>query len=165
MRWVRMVVEGVRRCECDGRHPILTLIESGGDRWLNVRVTGHEADHLAHELAGRPSRTSVTYGLIEELLSALGWSLTAVRLGGTPHQELLGLVEVTHGDQRAGVRAHPSDAVLLATRREITIDVPLELARVGERGLAAPWLAGDDVDEVAAFRRLLDDVTPEDFAP
>jgi hypothetical protein len=101
--------QGVRRCDCDGCHPILTLTESGGDRWLNVRLTGHEADHLAHELAGRPSRTSVTYALIEELLSALGWSLTAVRLGGTPHQELLGLVEVTQGTQRAGVRAHPGD--------------------------------------------------------
>lgn len=165
MRWVPMVAEGVRRCDCDGRRPILTLAEPGGDRWLNVRVTGHEADHLAHELAGRQTRASATYALMEELLSALGWSLSAVRLGGTPHQELLGLVEVAHGAQRAGVRAHPGDAVLLASRRGITVDVPRELVRVGERGLAAPWLAGDHADQVAAFRKLLDDVSPEDFAP
>jgi bifunctional DNase/RNase len=114
---------------------------------------------------GRPSRISVTYALIEELLSALGWSVSAVRLGGTQHHELLGLVEVSHGAQRAGVRAHPGDAVVLASRRGITIDVPPELARLGDRTVAEPWVASDHADEVEAFRRLLEDVAPDDFAP
>jgi bifunctional DNase/RNase len=164
MRRVPMVLDGVRRCDCDGRHPILALSEPHGDRWLNVRVTSHEADHLAHELAGHRTRAALTYTLVEELLSALGWRLTAVRLVPTDHQEMLGLIEVARGAQRAGVRAHPGDAAVLASRGAITIEVPLELARVGDRGLSQPWLAGDHSDEIASFRKLLDDLSPEDFA-
>jgi bifunctional DNase/RNase len=164
MRRVPMVLDGVRRCDCDGRHPILALSEPDGPRWLNVRVTCHEADHLAHEVAGHRTRASVTYTLVEELLSALGWRLSAVRLVPTEHQEMQGLVEVTRGAEQAGVRAHAGDAVVLASRSAITIDVPLELAQQGDRGLSQPWLTGDDSDQVANFRRLLEDITPEDFA-
>jgi bifunctional DNase/RNase len=164
MRWVPMVVDGVLRCDCGSRHPILALSEPDGRRWLNVRVTGHEADHLASEIAGHRTRASVIYALLDELVSALGWRPSAVRLVGTEHHEMLGLVELTRGDERAGVRAHPGDAVVLACRCAITIDVPLDLVQVGDRRLAQPWLTGDDPDTIATFRRQLDDATPDDFA-
>jgi len=157
-----MLVDGVRCC-CAGRHPILALSEPGGFRWLNVRVTGHEADHLASEIAGHRTRASVIYRLLEELVSALSWQPSAVRLVATDQHEMLGLVELTRGDERAGIRAHPGDAVVLACRCAITIDVPLDLAQEGDRQLAQAWLDGDDDDAVAIFRRQLDDATPDDF--
>jgi bifunctional DNase/RNase len=162
-RWVPMVVDGVRCCDCAGRHPILALSEPDGFRWLNVSVTGNEADHLASEIAGHRTRASVIYSLLDELVSALDWHLSAVRLVGTERQEMLGLVELGRGDERAGIRAHPSDAVVLACRCAVTIDVPLELAQVGDRQLAQPWLECDDADTVAIFRRQLDAATPDDF--
>lgn len=165
MRWVPMVVEGVRRCGCDAAHPLVALSEPDGDRWCNVRVSGPEADHLAHELAGQRTRAAVTYSLIEELLSALGWSLCTVRLNVSERQEVLALVEVGRNGERAGVRAHAGDAVLLASRAKITIDVPVELARLGDRGLAERWLPDEDLDELVDFRGFLDRVTPQDFAP
>jgi bifunctional DNase/RNase len=163
--WVPMVVDGVHCCDCAGRHPVLALSETDGSRWLNVRVTGHEADHLAAEIAGHRTRASVIYGLLDELVSALDWRLSAVRLVGTEHHEMLGLVELARGHERAGIRAHPGDAVVLASRSAMAIDVPVDLTQVGARGLAEAWLEGDDRETIAAFRRQLDDATPDDFAP
>ncbi|MGQ0805295.1 MAG: bifunctional nuclease domain-containing protein [Actinomycetota bacterium] len=159
-----MIVEGVRRCGCESGHPLVALAEPRGDRWLNVRVSDREADHLAHELGSGRTRAAFTYTLLGELLSALGWTLSAVRLTGTEHQEVLGLVEVTRGDERAGVRAHPGDAIVLAYRYDLAVEVPVEMARMGDRGLAAEWLADGDSDELASFRRFLDELTPDDFA-
>lgn len=163
-RWVPMVVDGIRRCDCAGRHPILALSEPDGVRWLNVRVTSHEADHLASEIGGQRTRASVIYALLTEVASALGWRPSAVRLVGTEDQEMLGLVELIRGDERAGVRAHPGDALVLACRCGITIEVPLDLVQAGDRGLTESWLADGDPDAIATFRRQLDDATPDDFA-
>ena len=163
MDWVPMVVDGVRRCDCAGGHPILALAELDGVRWLNVRLTCHEADHVASEVAGHRTRASVIYALFDELISALGWHPSAVRLVGSENREMLGLVELTRDDERAGVRAHPGDAVVLAWRCSITIDVPVELVQMGDRGLAQPWLEHEDPDTVARFRRQLDEATPDDF--
>lgn len=166
MRWIPMDIDGVRRCDCDGEHPILALTERGGDRWFNIRVTCLEADYLAHELGGRRIRASVTYTLIEELLSALGWSLAALRLTNEEDAAMFALVELGRGPERAGVRAYPGDAVVLAARSGLPLDVPIELARTGDRSVSRPWIEDEDHDaDVVAFRRLLDDLTPEDFAP
>lgn len=165
MRWVPMVMDGVHRCGCAGQHPILALSEARGDRWVNVRLTCREADHIARELAGHRTRAALTYTLLEEMLSALGWCVSAVRLVGGDDHAMLGLVEMTRETERAGVRAHPGDAIVLASRCAVTIDVPRELAQTGERGLSEPWLTGVDADEIVSFPRFLDDVTPEDLAP
>jgi hypothetical protein len=77
---------------------------------------------------------------------------------------MLGLVELTRGDERAGIRAHPGDAVVLACRCAVTIEVPLDLTQVGARGPDRAWLPGDDPATIAAFRRQLDGATPDDFA-
>jgi hypothetical protein len=96
------------------------------------------------------------------MISALGWHPSAVRLVGTEHQKMLGLVELTRGDERAGIWAHPGDAVVVACRCAMTIDVPHEMVQMGHRRLTQPWF--EDEDAVARFRRELDDATPDDFA-
>lgn len=163
MRWVSMEIDGVRRCDCDGEHPILALTEPDGDRWFNIRVTCLEADYLAHELGGRRIRASVTYTFIEETLSALGWSIRALRLADGQDAGMFALVELVRDDERAGVRAYPGDAVVLARRFGLGLDVPVELVRTGDRGVGRPWLDDEDDADLVAFRRLLDDLTPEDF--
>lgn len=164
MRWVPMLVEGVAHCGCSARHPVLAMREQDGHGWLNVRLGCQEAKHLAGELAGSRMRSSVTYRLIEEMLSALGWEVARVRLRLEDDGDMFSLVELSDGARRAGVRAHPGDAVVVAARALLPVEVPESIVRTDPRGALGAWFARHQEGALDDFRRFLDGVEPRDFA-
>ncbi len=163
MGWVPMLVEGVARCGCSAEHPVLALREQEGERWMNVRLGCLEAGHLAAELAGRRTRSSATYRLVDETLSALGWEISRVRLRSEDEGGLFALIELVDGSRRAGVRAHPGDAVVVATRSVQPIEVPEAMARKEPPVPLVPWSAEHGGGELVEFRRFVERVRPSDF--
>jgi bifunctional DNase/RNase len=163
---IEMRIVGVR-VEMPSQQPILMLAEDAGPRSLPILIGSVEATAIAMHLQGvRPARP-LTHDLLGAVITALGRSVTEVRVvdfrEGTFYGELV-------FDDGTTVSARPSDAVALAVR----IGVPVFVADqvLDEAGVVVPEdeEAVDESDteeladdEVERFREFLDSVSPEDF--
>lgn len=171
---IEMRVVGVR-VEMPHQQPILVLKELAGPRSLPIMIGSGEATAIAMHLQGMVPPRPMTHDLFKDSLSALGRTLTQVRVvdfrDGTFYGELVFDADVT-------VSARPSDAIALAVRCEVPVFVAD--AVLDEAGIVIPE-AGSDAEgsdddasatpitdpesEMERFREFLDNVSPEDFGP
>jgi len=163
---IEMRIVGVR-VEMPSQQPILMLAEDAGPRSLPILIGSVEATAIAMHLQGvRPARP-LTHDLLGAVITALGRSVTEVRVvdfrEGTFYGELV-------FDDGTTVSARPSDAVALAVRIEVPVFVADQV--LDEAGVVVP--EDEDTvdepdteeladDEVERFREFLDSVSPEDF--
>jgi len=163
---IEMRIVGVR-VEMPSQQPILMLAEDAGPRSLPILIGSVEATAIAMHLQGvRPARP-LTHDLLGAVITALGRSVTEVRVvdfrEGTFYGELV-------FDDGTTVSARPSDAVALAVRIELPVFVADQV--LDEAGVVVP--EDEDTvdepdteeladDEVERFREFLDSVSPEDF--
>ena len=173
---IEMRIVGVR-VEMPHQQPILVLRELAGPRSLPIMIGSGEATAIAMHLQGMVPPRPMTHDLFKDSLSALGRTLTQVRVvdfrDGTFYGELVFDADVT-------VSARPSDAIALAVRCGVPVYVAD--AVLDEAGIVIPESVGDesaesgDADEPATpitdpegemerFREFLDNVSPEAFGP
>ena len=163
---IEMRIVGVR-VEMPSQQPILMLAEESGPRSLPILIGSVEATAIAMHLQGvRPARP-LTHDLLGAVITALGRSVTEVRVvdfrEGTFYGELV-------FDDGTTVSARPSDAVALAVRIQVPVFVADQV--LDEAGVVVPEdeevgeeTDGEEIadDEVERFREFLDSVSPEDF--
>ena len=166
VRLARLVVHAMTR------EPLAILAEPDGDRCLVVAVRGPQAEVMsrgavphrvpADELDGRDDR--LPQDLVADLAGALGRHLAGVEITALVDERYRSALVLDDGTR---VATRPSDALAVAVRDDLPIAVAAEvLDAVGQSVAAllkdAPTPPGDQVSEM---RRMLDQVTADDFAP
>jgi bifunctional DNase/RNase len=152
------------RVEQPQNQPVLLLREANGDRYLPIWIGQPEAAAIALEQQGHEPARPLTHDLIRDLITALGHSLTEVRIvdlqEGTFYADLI-------FDRDIKVSARPSDSVAIALR--VGVPIYVEEAVLAEAGLLIPDENDEEAtgavreDEVEKFKEFLDSVSPDDF--
>jgi bifunctional DNase/RNase len=164
---IEMRIVGVR-VEMPNQQPILMLTEAVGSRSLPILIGSAEATAIAMHLQGVHPPRPLTHDLFRDVITAVGRSLTQVRVVDFREGTFYGELAFDNG---VSVSARPSDAIALAVRCEVPVFV--EEAVLDEAGIViAEELERTETDEVAdpedeveRFREFLDSVSPEDFGP
>ena len=141
---IEMRIVGVR-VEMPTQQPILMLTEVDGPRSLPILIGSAEATAIAmHQQGVRPARP-LTHDLLGHVITALGRSVTQVRVVDFREGTFFGELAFDDGTT---VSARPSDAIALAVRVEIPVFV--DDAVLAEAGIVIPE---DDPDEIRGGRR------------
>jgi bifunctional DNase/RNase len=164
---IEMRIVGVR-VEMPNQQPILMLTEAVGSRSLPILIGSAEATAIAMHLQGVHPPRPLTHDLFRDVITAVGRSLTQVRVVDFREGTFYGELAFDNG---VTVSARPSDAIALAVRCEVPVFV--DEAVLDEAGIVIAeeleHSESDDVadpeDEVERFREFLDSVSPEDFGP
>jgi bifunctional DNase/RNase len=143
------------RVEMPSNQPIVLLRESEGERYLPIWIGAPEASAIALAQQGVTPPRPLTHDLLRDVVSALGATLTEVRITDLSDGVFYALLVFDNGTE---VSARPSDAIALALRTGAQVLGADEV--LDEAGLQIP---SEDEDEVEKFREFLDQVSPEDF--
>ena len=157
---IPMEVIGVR-VEMPSNQPIVLLKEIDGARFLPIWVGAVEATAIAFAQQGVEPPRPLTHDLMNNLLTLLDATLTAVHL--TEIKDGIFYATMLLRDSNAGqltISARPSDAIALAVRTHSNILATQEL--LDEIGIEIPQGDGEN-QEVEKFREFLDQINPEDF--
>lgn len=157
---IPMEVIGVR-VEMPSNQPIVLLKEIDGSRFLPIWVGAVEATAIAFAQQGVEPPRPLTHDLMNNLLTLLDATLTAVHL--TEIKDGIFYATMLVRDSSAGqltISARPSDAIALAVRSHSNILATQEL--LDEIGIEIPVGDGEN-QEVEKFREFLDQINPEDF--
>lgn len=157
---IPMEVIGVR-VEMPSNQPIVLLKEIDGARFLPIWVGAVEATAIAFAQQGVEPPRPLTHDLMNNLLTLLDATLTAVHL--TEIKDGIFYATMLLRDSNAGqltISARPSDAIALAVRSHSNILATQEL--LDEIGIEIPQGDGEN-QEVEKFREFLDQINPEDF--
>lgn len=166
---IEMRVVGVR-IEMPHQQPVLVLTETEGERSLPIMIGSSEAASIAMHLKGVAAPRPLTHDLFKDVIEALGFALTEVRVVDFKEGTFYG--ELVFGDDIV-VSARPSDAVALAVRCQVPVYA--SDAVMDQAGMVLPDISDDDdptatritdpEGEMERFREFLDQVSPEDFDP
>jgi bifunctional DNase/RNase len=163
VREIRIRAVGV---DARGYRPVLLLEETIGDRrLLPVWIGPAEANVIILERQGIAGPRPLTHHLIGNIVAAFGRRLDGVCI--TEVRDSVFYAELIF-DQGLRVSARVSDAVALAVHLDVPIQVDeavLDLAAISNTVLRFEGEDDARADEVEAFRRFLDAVSPEDFDP
>lgn len=173
---IEMRVVGVR-VEMPHQQPVLILTEVNGARSIPIMIGSAEATAIAMRLQGMTPPRPMTHDLFGDALTAVGTTLTQVRVVDFREGTFYGELVLGAGPGReVTVSARPSDAVALAVRLgapvfvaeavldETGIVIPQEAAAAEESGGDGAAIS-DPEGEMERFREFLDNVSPEDFGP
>mgnify|MGYP006186337597 CR=1 FL=1 len=149
------------RVEMPSNQPIVLLKEIDGARFLPIWVGAVEATAIAFAQQGVEPPRPLTHDLMNNLLTLLDATLTAVHL--TEIKDGIFYATMLLRDSNGGqltISARPSDAIALAVRSHSNILATQEL--LDEIGIEIPQGDGEN-QEVEKFREFLDQINPEDF--
>ena len=168
---VEMRLADVRR-SLPAQTPVLILQEIGGARRVLLIYIGIvEAEAIVKAIRGSEVPRPLTHDLFEDVLEALGATLTEVvitelQLDSEGNGTFIAELHLELGDAQHVVSARPSDAIALAARTGSPIFVADDL-------LDAEGRPPDDEDEpepqddeelVEQFHDFVEGLRPEDFA-
>ncbi|BBY97615.1 bifunctional nuclease family protein [Mycolicibacterium fallax] len=159
-----VLVVGIR-VEQPQNQPVLLLREANGDRYLPIWIGQSEAAAIALKQQGVEPARPLTHDLIRDLITALGHTLSGVRV--VDLQEGTFFAELVFDDGEVTVSARPSDAVAIALR--VGVPIHVEEAVLAEAGLFIPDESDEQdsgpvrEDEVEKFKEFLDSISPDDF--
>ncbi len=171
--FISMEVVGVR-IEMPSNQPIVLLKEIDGSRFLPIWVGAAEATSIAFAQQGINPDRPLSHDLMRDLLQTLDATLLAVQITHIRDGVFYSTLQLrTHEDAALAVSARPSDAIALALRSHSNILASRDL--VDQVGIEIPERLIQEMDEqgqpveapsadLEAFRELLDQINPEDFA-
>ena len=152
--------------EIPANTPIVVLRELTGQQRLLPIVIGHpEAAAISAALEGVTPPRPMTHDLMVTLLDAASQRVEQVVITEVVDHTFYAEIHLTGPTGQHHVSCRPSDGLAIAVR----IGCPLRAtaALLDTAGIAAAPEAQADVDVEAAvgeFRKLLDDITPDDFS-
>jgi hypothetical protein len=138
--------------------PIIILKNSGGDQVLPIWVGIFEANAIAMELEKIVSPRPMTHDLLKDVILALSGGIEKVVITDLRDNTFYALIHIQGKDGSVAVDARPSDAIALALRAGVPIQIE---DRVMEQSSAT----GEDsaADEAERLRRWLEKIDPEEL--
>lgn len=156
MRVLRLVVHARTR------EPVLLLGEVDGDRCLPVFLRRAQAEVISVGPRGEQD-PPLTQDVLLPVVAGLGRSLDRVEI--TALRDGVFAAELVF-DAGTRIAALPSDALAIAVREELPIEVAEAILDVVGQPIAELFPDGTDAPpekQLRDFREFLDDVSPEDF--
>ncbi len=156
---VQMDVVGVR-VELPSNQPIVLLREQGGQRHLPIWIGGSEATAIATALEGVNPPRPLTHDLMRSVIDAVGALATRVVITEMRDSVFYADLSLDISGREVHVSSRPSDAIALAVRTGTPV-FALE-AVLDDAGVIFEE-EGNEEEELARFREMLEQVTIEDF--
>jgi hypothetical protein len=147
------------RIELPSNQPIVLLREVGGTRYLPIWIGAVEATAIAFALEGVESERPLTHDLLKLVTVSLGARVESVVVTELKDGIYYADLKFVRNDEEIHVSSRPSDAIALATR----VQAPLFAAAAVMDEAGVEIRDEDEEEEVARFRRFLEEITPEDF--
>ena len=158
---IRLSLVGVR-VEVPTNQPIVLLREDEGQRYLPIFIGQPEATAIVYALQGMETPRPMTHDLFKTVLDDLGAKLVQVVITELHEGTFYAEIELDRGGAKSRISSRPSDAIALAVRFGGDIPIFADEEVLDEAGVL--FEADDEEQEVAQFRQVLDEVSPEDFA-
>lgn len=155
---IAMEIVGVR-VELPSNQPIVLLKEANGPRYLPIWIGGNEATAIATALEGVVPPRPLTHDLLRSVLDAVGALATRVTITEMRDSVYFADLEIDAGGREIHISSRPSDALALAARTGTPV---FALESVMEDA-GVEFEEESEDDEVTRFRKLLEEVTVEDF--
>lgn len=150
------------RVERPTNNPMVLLREATGDlRVLPIFVGADVATAIAYGLEGVEVPRPLTHDLMRNLLEELGAHVESVVIKELRDGIYFASINLVLNGARHEVSSRPSDAIALAVRLGTPIYAEEEVLDADGIIVAE---SDDQDDLVSAFRKFIDDVSPEDFA-
>ena len=156
---IEMELTGVR-VELPSNQPIVLLRERGGERYLPIWIGAAEAAAIALSLQGVETPRPMTHDLMRNILQDLDVSVHRIVVTELRDSTFFASIQMQRGDDTYEISSRPSDAIALAVRLSTPIFASEDVLEE-----AAILIPEDEDEEVEKFLDILDNVTPEDFAP
>ncbi len=155
---IAMEIVGVR-VELPSNQPIVLLKEAEGTRYLPIWIGGNEATAIATALEGVVPPRPLTHDLLRSVLDAVGALATRVTITEMRDSVYFADLEIDAGGREVHISSRPSDAIALAARTGTPV-FALE-AVMDDAGVE--FEDESEEAEVDRFRKMLEEVTVEDF--
>ena len=134
-------------------------------RVLPIWIGPTEAASIGMALEGSPRSRPFTHDLTKALMDTSGMDLHHVTIDKVEGTTFFATMTVSLGDEMHHIDARPSDSIALAVRSKAAVYVTDEVMDVA----SFPYLMGlsqmSEDEQISAFKRFVDTVSPEDFIP
>ena len=170
---IEMVIYGVS-FDLVGKQPIVLLKTADGNKFLPIWIGHPEAAAILVKLQNAASARPMTHDLLNDVLAQLDAEVVSVAVTEMRENTYYARITLQQNGSEIEVDSRPSDAIALAVRSGAKIYVADDVIEesgvefesdASEEEIAAaagvPPLADLDPDE---FRKVLDDVSPDEFA-
>ncbi len=149
-----------------GKQPIVLLKTADGNRFLPIWIGHPEAAAILMKLQGASTPRPLTHDLVTDMLSQLDVKVVRITVTELKENTFYATVTVVQdGGAEIEIDSRPSDAIALAVRAEAPIfaaDSVIEESAIEFEGDSVD--EEEIADEIAKFKRFLDNVTPDEFA-
>lgn len=152
--------------------PVIILKADGEERMLPIWIGHSEATAILLALQGVEPPRPLTHDLMVNLLTTLGFAVTAVRITRLDEGTFFATIGVRGKNGEVEIDARPSDSIALAVRVGVPISVAEEVMDEAalvpepeaEEGAGEGAEEGRDHEtELRRFREFLENVNPGDF--
>jgi bifunctional DNase/RNase len=145
-----------------GKQPIVLLKTLEGNRYLPIWIGHPEAAAILMKMQGAPTPRPMTHDLVTEMLGELNATVAKIAVTELRDNTFFAIITLQVNGSEVEIDSRPSDALALAVRTDAPIfvsDQVIEDSAIEFGG--EPEEQDEIVDE---FRKVLEDVSPEDFS-
>ncbi|MFZ2487059.1 MAG: bifunctional nuclease family protein [Anaerolineae bacterium] len=146
---------------------VVVLKEVDGERFLPIWIGPFEADSITIELQGREVSRPLTHDLLKSTIYMLGAEVTQVIINDLNNDTFYARIMLEAEGERIEIDARPSDAIALAIRCDVTIQVadhvmeragivPEDDTNTGAGSSTVDAVSDDDLDAFRDFVEGLD---------
>jgi bifunctional DNase/RNase len=146
-----------------GKQPIVLLKTLDGNKFLPIWIGHSEAAAILMKLQNTSTPRPMTHDLLTDMLTEVNAKVSRIAVTELRDNTFYAVITLAYDGQEIEIDSRPSDALALAVRSSAPIfvaDTVIDASAI-EFG-QEPDDASDVIDE---FKKFLEDVTPEDFAP
>ncbi len=152
------------RVEMPASAPVLLLRERSGERRvLPIYIGRAEAAAIHVEMSGQKPARPLTHDLFGAFFENLDIEVTRIAIVALESGTFFAEIDLLQGEKSTRISLRPSDAVAIAVRMEVSIEVEdgvMDLAALPDE---LPDEQEPDDSVLEEFRRFIEDVSPEDF--
>lgn len=138
--------------------PVVVITDAEEKGFIPILIGPAEAQAISIQMEGMKPPRPITHDLLKNMLDTLNTKVDRVVISDLKDETYFAKIYVKSRDGEMEVDARPSDAIALALRSDSPIYVSEEVAA---KALVANKPIDDD--EMEAFRKFLEGLTPGDF--
>lgn len=153
---VRMKVKVVG-LEQHSMNPVVIITDPDEKGFIPILIGPSEAQAISQGMEGQKMPRPMTHDLLKNVIDGLGASVNRIVIHDLKDETYYAKILLNNGHGQVEIDARPSDAIALALRVDAPIYVSEEIAA---KAVIANTVADEEME---AFKRFLEDLTPEDF--
>ncbi|BAS28972.1 bifunctional nuclease family protein [Limnochorda pilosa] len=138
--------------------PVVVITDAEEKGFIPILIGPAEAQAISIQMEGMKPPRPITHDLLKTMLDTLNTKVDRVVISDLKDETYFAKIYVKSRDGEMEVDARPSDAIALALRSDSPIYISEEVAA---KALIANKPIDDD--EMEAFRKFLEGLTPDDF--